>query len=159
MGRAKSKAPTVVVEGRTYHPTFPPSEQNDVELLTKYRFGNMTPAQAGNVAITKEEMLNFIKVYPRLYQVGKKTRDRLAAWANKHRDEIAGWGIDAFFKTKEEDERDDTIPRNPGPPPEEGENSTQQRARPAAGKQARGQKRGGRVSRDDGSDDGSDEVS
>ncbi|KAK4039371.1 hypothetical protein C8A01DRAFT_36669 [Parachaetomium inaequale] len=115
--RAKAKAKAVKVGGRTYHPEFPPSEQNDVEKITK-RFKNKTPDQAADVAITEEELRNFAKVYRRLYQVARTNQDRLKAWAERHANEIQGWDVGDFFKSKEHDERDGSVPVDAGPPKE-----------------------------------------
>src|SRR5690349_17122718 len=106
MGRAKANATAVEVDGRIYHPDFPASEQDDVAHITKKKFKGMTPAACANVTITEEELQNFIKVYPRLHQVGKKNQARFMAWKKKHEAEIRGWDIGDFFRTKEEDERD-----------------------------------------------------
>jgi hypothetical protein len=113
--RAKAKAKAIEVDGRTYHPEFPPSEQNDVEKVTK-RFKKMTPDQAAAVEITEEELRNFAKVYRRLYQVPPTSRDRLKAWAKSHENEHQGWDVGDFFKSKEDDEKDDTVPADAGPP-------------------------------------------
>ncbi|KAK4119347.1 hypothetical protein N657DRAFT_684551 [Parathielavia appendiculata] len=117
MPRAKSKAKAVVMYGRTYHPEFPPSEQDDVEKITK-RFKTMTNSEAAAVEITEEELRNFAKVFPRLYQVAPKNQGRPQAWKEARQDDIQGWEVGDFFKTKQDDERDGTIPRKAGAPPE-----------------------------------------
>lgn len=160
MGRAKANTKAVVVDGRTYHPDFPASEQGDVEHITKKKFKGMTPAACANVTITKEELQNFAKVYPRLHQVGKKNQARFKAWKRAHEDEIRGWDMGDFFKTKEEDEKDGTVPRKAGAPPEAVEECKRQRADEAAErKKAREEKQRGQQVSHEGGDVGSNEGS
>ncbi|KAK4103365.1 hypothetical protein N658DRAFT_505725 [Parathielavia hyrcaniae] len=148
MPRAKSQAKPIVVGGRTYHPEFPPSEQDDVERVTK-RFKNMTNDQAAAVNITEEELRNFANVFPRLYQVARKNRGRLQAWREAHEDVIQGWDVADFFKTKEDDERDGTAPRKAGAPPEAVDELLRQRRADAVARiQQQQQQQQGDVSRD-----------
>ncbi|KAK4156796.1 hypothetical protein C8A00DRAFT_30347 [Chaetomidium leptoderma] len=108
---ARSKAKAVQIDGRTYHPERPRSEQDDVRRITG-KFKSVTPARAAEVEITEEELRNFAKVYLRLYKVPKKTQDRLAAWREGNQDEIQGWDVGDFFTAKDDDDDDQG---GPGP--------------------------------------------
>ncbi len=92
----------------------PPSEQDDVLTVTR-KLKNMTPVEAAKVEITEDELRNFSRVYPRLYQVARKNHNRLTEWGNRHQREVRAWDLGGFF-TAREDEEEDFVLRKPGCP-------------------------------------------
>ena len=92
----------------------PPSEQDDVLTVTR-KLTKMSPVKAATVEITEDELRNFSRVFPRLYQVAKTSRERLAEWGNRHQREVRDWDLSGFF-TAREDEEEDFVLRKPGCP-------------------------------------------
>ncbi|SPQ19172.1 6397b34d-4f29-41a2-a180-103d78c3d33c [Thermothielavioides terrestris] len=143
----------VVVNGRTYHRTVPPSEQDDVRTVTR----RLTPRANTDfdvtaVNFTEEELRHFSFVYPRLYQVPDTNRGRLEQWIALHEDEVRSWDLGGFLTTREQDQQRGYEPRQPGIPPAAAPAAPQQPARqPAAGE--------GDGEHNEVSDDDRDEVS
>lgn len=124
----------VTFRGRAYRPAMPPSEQDDVLTVTR-KLKNMTPVAAATVEITEDELRNFSRVYPRLYQVAPKNRNRLAEWGNRHEREVFEWDLDGFFTAKE-DEEEGFVLRKPGCPEGVAEKVKRQREAKAADRQS-----------------------
>lgn len=113
--RAKSEENKVTVNGRPYYPDLPPSEQDDVLLITR-RFGKAN--KAADVEIDESELRNFAIVYSRLYLVPPTSRKRLEAWKVAHPEEVEDWELDGFFNSEKDEKKKKFVPRKPGCPQE-----------------------------------------
>ncbi|KAJ4302519.1 hypothetical protein N0V88_002668 [Collariella sp. IMI 366227] len=116
---------TVEINGREYRRSSPPSEQPDVLIVTR-RLGRGTAKV--EVRISEDELRHFARVFPRLYQVAKKSRDRLLAWKGAHLQEVQNWDLGGFFNTKEDDKNAGSEPRKAGIPDIEAEPVEEQKS-------------------------------
>lgn len=113
--RAKSEENKVTFNDRPYYPDLPPSEQDDVLLITR-RSGKAN--KAAKVVISESELRNFAVVYCRLYLVPPKSRKRLEAWRDAHPSDVEDWELDGFFNSEKDDKKKKFVPRKPGCPQE-----------------------------------------
>lgn len=110
---------TVTIDGRRYRLNVPPSEQDDVRMITR-RLSQAASRRGFNVhavTFTKEELGFFARIYLRLYQVPGTNQKRLDLWFHAHPNERRDWDMDAFFNTVVFDEQNGSKPRRkPGIP-------------------------------------------
>jgi hypothetical protein len=110
-------ADMVIFNGRKYYPQIQSSEQIDALKVTA-KWTRLGLDEAAKVSISETELRNYAQIYPRLYQVPRQTQARLRAWMDRNEEAIQDWDLGDFFKTVDDDARDDTEPRNPGCPDE-----------------------------------------
>ncbi|KAK4199829.1 hypothetical protein QBC40DRAFT_328031 [Triangularia verruculosa] len=109
-----------VFKGTKYCYGFPNSEQ-PVVLNINSKLRNFERTKLWGET-SRAEWRDYISIYPRLYQVAKKSRERIEHWLRigNNRTVFDEWGpaFRAFLRTEQQDHAMNTHVRKPGIPPE-----------------------------------------
>jgi hypothetical protein len=107
-------SPKLYLEKRTYLVGWPPSEQPPVLCVTN----NPWWVGAEHISISRDQLLGFISVYVRLYQVPAVNTEHLRRWYDINKDLVKTWDCGGFWNTQLEDSQRNLNPRTPGIPSE-----------------------------------------
>ncbi|KAK3298687.1 uncharacterized protein B0H64DRAFT_454157 [Chaetomium fimeti] len=108
------KTDKVFWKGQEFRPQLGASDQPSVRAILH----NRLMGQALDIRISESELLSIVQIYPRLYQLGQRSRARLSAWMLHNRDTVQGWNLGDFLNTPDADVCHHTVPRKPGCPEE-----------------------------------------
>lgn len=95
----------------------PPSEQYPALTVTR-KFSQKPRIDPEDVDLTQRDMVGFVSVHPRLYQIPKTMQERIERWYHANRKLADSWPLDGFWNRAEDDAHDEIIVREPGVPPE-----------------------------------------
>ncbi len=92
------------------------------KLQELWRLGLSEAKKRASLRINKEELIELPENFPRCYQLGRTSRDRLTRWLSgeTHDDRVAGWRQELvarysrFFNTVADDANIGVVPRKPG---------------------------------------------